>query len=219
VCSSSREEIVEVFDALEADFKRAADLTFDALTIPERLAILQLCEKMRRELPAIEHPLINQVAEQADATELGGKLPSALANRLLITRGEASRRVHEAADLGSRRALTGEPLEPVLPATAEAQRSGGIGAGHVAVVRNFWHRLPDFVDLETRQKAEAQLARLASEHRPDELSNTAEEGADNALRQPGGVRVGATRCHVCLLRQQRPRAPRHGKPLADPAVA
>ena len=39
--------------------------------------MLQRCEKMRRQLPAIEHPLINQVGEQADATELGGKLPSA----------------------------------------------------------------------------------------------------------------------------------------------
>ncbi len=35
--SSSREEIVEVLDALEADYKRALDLTFDVLTTPERL--------------------------------------------------------------------------------------------------------------------------------------------------------------------------------------
>ena len=129
MCSSGREEIVGAFDALEADLKRALDLTFDVLTTPERLAVLERCEKMRRLLPVIEYPLINQVADQADATELGGKLSSALANRLLITRGEAARRIHEAADLGPRHALTGEPLEPVLPATAEAQRIGGIGAG------------------------------------------------------------------------------------------
>ena len=36
--SSSREEIVEVLDALEAGYKRALDLTFDVLTTPERLA-------------------------------------------------------------------------------------------------------------------------------------------------------------------------------------
>jgi hypothetical protein len=101
-----------------------------------------------------------------------------LANRLLITRGEASRRIHEAADLGERKAITGGPLEPVLPATAEAQRSGQIGPGHVAVIRGFWHRLPDFVDIETRQKAEAQLARLGSEHRPDELSKLADKLTD-----------------------------------------
>jgi Domain of unknown function (DUF222) len=143
--SSSREAIVEAFDALEADFDRALELSFDALTTPERLAMLQRCERFRRRLPAIEHPLINQVGEQADVTELGGKLPAALANRLRINRGEASRRIHEAADLGERRAITGEPLPPMLPATAEAQRAGRIGAGHVAVIRGFWHRLPDFV--------------------------------------------------------------------------
>jgi hypothetical protein len=176
--SSNREEIVEVFDMLEAGFKRALDLCFDMLTTPERLALLQRCERLRRRLPAIEHPLINQVSEQADETELGGRLPSALANRLLITRGEASRRIHEATDLGERTAITGEPLEPVLPATAEAQRSGQIGPGHVAVIRGFWHRLPEFVDIETRQKAEAQLARLGSEHRPDELSKLADKLTD-----------------------------------------
>jgi hypothetical protein len=176
--SSCREEIVDVFDALEADFKRALDLSFDALTTPERLALLQRCEKMRRRLPAIEHPLINQVGAQADATELGGTLGSALANRLLITRAEASRRIHQAADLGERKTLTGEPLEPVLPATAEAQRHGDIGAGHVAVIRGFWHRLPDVVDLDTRQQAEAQLARLGGEHRPDELAKLADKLTD-----------------------------------------
>ena len=150
--SSSREEIVEVFDALRAAHKRARDLTFDALTTPERLAVLESLEQMRRGQPAIEHALINQLAEQADATELGGKLPGVLANRLRISRAEASRRIHEAADLGERRALNGEPLPPVLPATAEAQRNGDLGAGHVAVIRGFWHRLPDFVDIETRPK-------------------------------------------------------------------
>ena len=142
--SSSREEIVEVFDALEADLGRALGLSFDVLTTPERLAVLACCERFRRCLPAVEHPLINQVGERADATELGGKLPAALADRLRITRAEASRRIHEAADLGPRRALTGEPLPPVLPATAEAQRAGHIGAGQVAVIRGFWHQLPDW---------------------------------------------------------------------------
>jgi hypothetical protein len=77
--SSSREEVVEVLDALSADMKRAVDLTFDVLTTPERLALLEHCEEIRRMLSAVEHPLINQLAEQADPTELGGKLGPALA--------------------------------------------------------------------------------------------------------------------------------------------
>ena len=176
--SSSREEIVEVLDTLEAGYKRALDLTFDVLATPERLRVLERWEQMRRRQPAVEHPLINQLAAQADATELGGKLPSVLANRLRISRAEASRRIHEAADLGERKALNGERLEPVLPATAEAQRNGELGAGQVAVIRSFWDRLPDFVDIETRAKAEAQLARLGTAHRPDELAKLADKLTD-----------------------------------------
>jgi hypothetical protein len=35
--------MVEVFDALKAGMKHAVDLTFDVLTPPERLALLQNC--------------------------------------------------------------------------------------------------------------------------------------------------------------------------------
>jgi hypothetical protein len=176
--SSCREEIVAAFDALEADLDRALELSFDALTTPERLVMLARCETFRRRLPALEHPLINQVSGQADATELGGKLPSALAERLRITRAEASRRIGEAAELGDRKAITGEPLPPLLTATAAAQRDGRIGSAHVAVIRGFVHRLPDLVELETRVKAEAQLAGLGAQHRPDELSRLADKLTD-----------------------------------------
>lgn len=179
MCSSgSRDEIAEVFAALEAVLDRAMGLSFDVLSTPERLAMLEHCERFRRCLPAVEHPLINQLGAQADATELGGKLSSALANRLRISRGEASRRIHEADDLGPRQSLTGEPLSPRLAATAAAQRAGRIGSAHVAVIRGFWHRLPDVVDMETRQQAEAQLARLGGEHRPDELAKLADKLTD-----------------------------------------
>ena len=47
-----------------------------------------------------------------------------------------------------------------------------------AVIRGFCHRLPDFVDVETRENAEAQLARLVGEHRPDELAKLADKLTD-----------------------------------------
>jgi hypothetical protein len=72
--SSSREEVVEVFDALGAAMKRALDLSFDVLTTPERLTVLLSCEELRRQLPAVEHPLINHLSDQADPAELGGTL-------------------------------------------------------------------------------------------------------------------------------------------------
>ena len=175
--SSSREEIVEVLDALKVAHRRARDLTFDVLTTPERLNVLESLEQLRRGQPAVEHPLILQLGGE-DPAVLGGKLAPVLADRLRISRADAARRIHEAEDLGQRRALTGEPLAPVLEATAAAQRNGDLGAGHVAVIRSFFHRLPDFVDLETRWQAEAQLAGLAGEYRPDELAKLADKLTD-----------------------------------------
>jgi uncharacterized protein DUF222 len=173
-----REAITAAFDALDAAVDGAAALDCEALTTRERLALLERCERVRRRLPAVEHPLINQLARQATPEELGGKLSHAVAEWALISRPEAARRIREATDLGPRRAITGEPLCPILAATAAGQRAGKLGAGHVAVIRRFYHQLPGWVDAATRQRAEAHLARLGSQFRPDQLSGLADKLAD-----------------------------------------
>src|SRR5208283_3879175 len=89
-----------------------------------------------------------------------------------------ARRIAEAADLGERRALTGEPLAPQLMATAAAQRQGLVGDGHVKVIRSFFAHLPAEVDLGTRDAADADLARKAGEFRPDELATYAQRIMD-----------------------------------------
>ncbi len=100
-----------------------------------------------------------------------------LADRLRITRAEAGRRVAEAQDLGQRRALTGEPLPARLSATAKAQRDGLLGGDHVHQIRGFFKRLPDAVDLFTREAAEADLASKASQYRPDQVAKPGTETA------------------------------------------
>ncbi len=171
--ASTREEIVEVFNALDADVDRLCELSFDAFTTPERLGALERLERVARRLRSPQHALINQITEQASEEELGGRLRSALADRLRITKAEASRRIDEAKDLGERRALTGEPLAPQLSAAAAAQRDGLIGDGHVKVIREFFAHLPAEVDVFTRDAAEADLAGKAGGYRPDELSKYA----------------------------------------------
>jgi Domain of unknown function (DUF222) len=101
--SSGREEIVEVFDALDADLDRLCELSFDVFTTPERLRALERLERAARRLRAPERALINQLDAQACDEQLGGTLRSALADRLRITKAEAGRRIDEAADLGSAR--------------------------------------------------------------------------------------------------------------------
>jgi hypothetical protein len=178
VGSSSREEIVEVFDALDADLKRLGDLSFEVFTTPERLRALERLERAARRLRAPQHTLINQLAAQAGEEELGGTLRCALADRLRITKAEAARRIAEAEDLAERRALSGESLAPQLSATAAAQRDGLIGEGHVKVIRGFFAHLPAEVDLPTREAADADLAQKAGEYRPDELAKYAQRILD-----------------------------------------
>jgi len=74
--SSSREEIVAVFDALDAVVRRACELSFDALTIRELVAMLERWETVRRRMPVVDHGLINQIAARAD--EAGYQLKSTL---------------------------------------------------------------------------------------------------------------------------------------------
>ena len=173
--SSDREQVQEDFDALHSVVSRIVGHCYGALTTPERLALLDRLEQETRRLRVPGHELINQLAEQATPAELGGKLSHMLADRLRITRGAAARRVAEAADLGPRRALTGEALPPLLTATAAAQRDGKVGPAHVAVIRRFLHQLPSAVDLGTRDCAEQQLAGLATQFRPDHLADIARQ--------------------------------------------
>jgi hypothetical protein len=176
--SSDPEEIQRDVDELGAVVSRILGHSFDALTTPERLNLLERLERETRRLRVPGQELINQLAAQAGEEELGGKLRAALADRLRITKAEAGRRIDEAADLGQRRALTGESLAPQLTATAAAQREGLIGDGHVRVIRSFFAHLPAEVDLPTREAAEADLAEKARGYRPDELAKYAQRIMD-----------------------------------------
>ncbi len=172
--SSSREDIAADFATLSATVTRIVGHSYQALTTPERLNLLEHLETEMRRLPVAGHALINQIGEQSNAEELGGKLPHVLAERLRITRAEAGRRVAEAADLGPRHAITGEPLPPRLPATSAAQRAGTIGDSHIAVIRRFLAALPGWVDQGTRDCAEGDLARHGAKFGPETLSKIAE---------------------------------------------
>ena len=175
--SSDREEVVEVFDALSADLDRALELDFSALTPRECVALLQRAEVLRRRLPAVEHPMVNQVTA-TDAAELGGKPAWVLAEELNIARGEARRRITEAAELGPRRTLTGEPLAPLRPAVAAAQRTGAIGAAHIEVIRKFFDYLPEHIGVDRLEHAETELTELAAQFRPEQLNRLAQRMAD-----------------------------------------
>src|SRR4051812_22779405 len=157
--------------------KRIAALTaeLDALltesvdgSVAERTEAAFDWETFKRRCAAMDHRMVGSLAD-VPIEELGEpSLASALSTLLRISRAEANRRIHEAEDLGPRTAMTGEPLAPVLSNTAAAQLHGQIGPEHVKIIRQFFAKLPGFVDFLTREAAESDLAQLACGLPPEE---------------------------------------------------
>ncbi|MGV0046583.1 HNH endonuclease signature motif containing protein [Mycobacterium colombiense] len=175
---SGQQDVEAAFDALDAAWDRVCALNVEALGPRQQLAVLERCERQRRRIPALEHPLINSLARQVPSDELGATLAHAIAEATLISRSEASRRIREARDLGPRHGLTGEPVPPALAATAAAQRNGTLGTGQVAVIRKFYHQLPGWIGMATREQAEAKLATEGTRYRPEQLGKLADVLAD-----------------------------------------
>lgn len=167
-------EILSALADLEVAWEKLASVPVETLTGVEALEILDRLERHRRRLPAFEHGLVAQLRSQAGPRDMGAKSwPAVLSQRLGVSRADARRRLADAADLGARRAVSGQPLGPVLPATAAAQARGEIGAEHVKVIREFLEHLPAEVDPLTAAAAEAQLGGLAGGLTPEYLGKVA----------------------------------------------
>ena len=173
-------------------------------TAKERAATAYEWETFKRQCAAMDHRIVGSLAELPVADLGESSVAAALSTLLRISTEEANRRVKEAKDLGARTALTGEPLEPVLANTAAAQIRGDIGFDHVKIIRTFFKQLPHFVDYDTREAAEAQLADLACGLRPEELRKAAERLA-LLLDQDGELSDAdyANRSYLHVGKQQR----------------
>ena len=98
-------------------------------------------------IPAPTHRMLARLHTEATPIEMGAtSMAAVLSERWRISSGEAHRRLERGAQLGPRRTLSGEPLAPVLAATAAAQARGLINPEHVEVIRKSIDNLPGFVD-------------------------------------------------------------------------
>ena len=166
---------VAVFQRIAALTAELAALLAEPVdgSVAERAAVAYEWETFVRRCAVMDHRVVASLAE-VPAQELGeSSTAAALSTLLRISRAEANRRVTQARELGPRTALTGARLAPVLPRTAAAQGRGVIGAEHVAIIRKFFTKLPDFVDVATAEAAEAQLAELACGLAPEGLGAAA----------------------------------------------
>ncbi len=176
VSASEAEAVLAALDELDAVWNKLASLPTATLDAPQALACLDRLEVHRRCQPALEHRLLTHIQTESTPRQLGAKTwPAVLGDRLGISAADGRRRLAEAAALGPRHTLTGQPLDPALPATATAQARGQIGTDHVSVIRDFMTHLPIDVDADTASYAEAQLAGLASGLTPEYLRKVAHQ--------------------------------------------
>ena len=185
--------VKQLADAL--DQLLSVDLT--AASRDELLSLARGVEVQRRRLPVADHAVIGELQSRGVAGELGCPSTAVLLSQLLvIARGEAAERVKAAADIGPRRTLTGQPVDPVFPLVAEAQAEGAISDRHAAVIRRTVHHLPvavraeheaaveEFLTAQARVLDPGQLARLAQRLRDTlDPDGTLTDDADHARRR------------------------------------
>lgn len=162
--------ISEALEALDSAVDLLTSVDVEALHPAERYRVLERLETSRRRQIAVGSDLITRL-EHIDGWP---PVHLAVADLLRISRGEARRRIADAAQLSPRTSLTGAPLPPELPATAAAWHAGFLDIEHVRVVQTFVRDLPVDVASSEAEKAEAFLAEKSAELRPDQLQKVAD---------------------------------------------
>jgi Domain of unknown function (DUF222) len=162
--------------ALRAAHESLAGCDLEMLTHRELLTMLDDLETLSCQLPTQWHRALTRLQAETTPKELGAKSwKDVLRIRWRISTTDANKRLAEAADLGPRRALTGQPLSPVLAATAAAQATGLLNNEHVDKIRDAMAHIPGFVDTPTREQIEIDLVRLAAGVGPTELKKAADK--------------------------------------------
>ncbi len=112
--------------------------------------------------------------------EAGLSTEAFLRARLRLSPGEAKARVRSAQQLVGSVSISGELVEPALPATAAAASEGALSVEHVQVIGQAMKKLPPAVGVRERAEAEEFLAEQSRE------------------MDPSRVRVLARRLHAVL---------------------
>ena len=182
--------------------KIAEDGGLDGLDTSEFVTFTQDFERIRNRIPLADHRIVAD-AERRNLPEVltQPNMVRMLMSTLRLSPGEASRRVRAAAAVGDRQSMLGEPLTPIRPHLAAAQRTGEIIAEQVAIVERALakvdHRGFDPADLDDGEQL---LTRFAGTFGPKDLKNLADQVVDHI--DPDGSRpqdeLNAARRHVHL---------------------
>ena len=139
------------------------------------VGFLQEHERIRNQGSLVDHRAIRDAeARRLPDTWTQPNLAGVLVQVLRLSHGEAARRVRAAEQVGERVTMTGEPLAPLRPALAAAQRAGDASPeqGDVCIraIASVDHRGFDPADLDT---ADQLLAGFTRTFEPKKLRDLA----------------------------------------------
>lgn len=160
-------EAVDVLLAADLDLD---DATADATGI---VSVIESLETQSRRLEAVDARVLAAAGERHAAHELArGSLRELLVQRLRLSPGEARARVRRAGDLGPRRAVTGEALEPIHPVLSAAQAHGAVSGVQIDMITRGLGRIPADIAVEAMPVAETFLTEVARHESPRELGQS-----------------------------------------------
>lgn len=166
-------QLTTALDALDAAVAALGELDFDTYHPAVRLRALQHLEAAARRQTVSGHDIIAGLAGE-DRADIGGPVHKVVADWLRVSCAEARRRLRDAQQLAPRTTLTGQPLPPELPATAEVWRDGQLDAAHLRVIQTFIGELPEATAPDIVERSERFLAEQATQLRPDQLDKVAQ---------------------------------------------
>ena len=136
----------------------------------ELLELVAALETDVRQRAAVGFALVAEVEARGIAAELGCSSTAVLlSERLQIGRREAAGRVRLAAELGPRRALSGQPSPAKFPLVAAAVAEGAISDRHAALICRTINGLPEAA-AEQAGAVEATLVERPHPENPDQLA-------------------------------------------------
>ncbi|HJQ43036.1 MAG TPA: DUF222 domain-containing protein [Jatrophihabitantaceae bacterium] len=167
---SADEQAHAALAALRAARDEVLGLDLSGCTDDTLLAVLEGNETDRRRAVAVDHRVIAEVDQRGIAAQRGMVKTAGLVSTLLrIDRTEAAGRVAAAVELSPRRALTGEPLEPIFPVVAAASTGGELSATHARIVTQTVDALPSAIDADEVRRIETFLVEQARHFEPRTL--------------------------------------------------
>jgi hypothetical protein len=161
---------IELMAVLRATVDRLGSAVWTAETEDALLAAERDLETARRAAEGVDAQLFTEINDRCAYTRDGFCHPiTFLAKGLRLGRGEARKRYRRAAKIARLTSMTGQTMDPKLPATAAAVAQGTISAAHVdeiaEVIAHIPHRIPE----DVVATAETDLAAMATQLTPWEV--------------------------------------------------